>query len=378
MKNLLFAISMLFLFSCGGGNEEKLADDFSNITFTIDTVMVDSKGEFLFLQMGLRWSDVSTDGKYFFNFNINQHHLEVIDLEKLELEKIVPFDKEGPNGTGSRFGQVHSIGKDSLYFSSLFDHEIFDWNGKKIKSNTTKNVTFSGDGFGDNEALPMPVMWSKNADQIFGLGRNWMEPETSFIKIDFAEKSFHRMELPAFDIMKEFHYTMEQPKVWFGPEYFTSIVGEKVMLSIAVAHPIYTYNISNGQLDLHTAPLGLTAEEKSAKPPKQVRGIEENRKVDQMLKEQINFMPPIWDEKNKRFYRFSYEEIFPTNGDEFNLERKAKVYLTALDENFSILSEQIVSSLEYIPSRAFVKEGNIWIPVNIDDELGFVRFSFMP
>jgi hypothetical protein len=171
---------------------------------------------------------------------------------------------------------------------------------------------------------------------------------------------------------------MEQPKVWFGPEYFTTIVGERVILSIAVAHPIYSYNISNGKLSLHSNHPKLTAGEKTTKPPKQVSGREENREVDRMLKEQINFLHPVWDEKNKRFYRFSYEEIFPSDLDEINVERRAKVYLTVLDEDFAILSEQVMSSLNFIPSRSFVREGNIWIPVNIDDELGFVRLIQMP
>ena len=166
---------------------------------------------------------------------------------------------------------------------------------------------------------------------------------------------------------------MEQPQVWFGPSYFTSIVGEQVLFSIAVAHPIYSYNISTGKLDLHQVAPHLTADAKSIKPPKQVSGREENRKVDRMLKEQINFLHPFWDEKNKVFYRFSYEEIFPEEEDAQNLERKANVYLTRYDENFSILSEQLMGNLPFIPRRAFTKGGNIWIPINLDDELGFVR-----
>jgi len=372
MKHILLALVILiFVNSCAPSGEKET--DFSTITYSLDTVMVDAKEEFLFLQLELRWSDISSDGKYFYNFNINQHALEVIDLDKMELERIVPFEKEGPDGTGARIGQIHSIGKDSLYFSSDFTHEIFDLNGKKSMSHNTKNITFTEDKFGDNEFLPMPVMYSKHPDRIFGLGRNWMEPETSFISIDFSQQAFKRIELPAFDVMKDFHYSMEQPQVWFGPQYFTSLVGEKVIFSIAVAHPVYSYDISTGKLDLHQVPPHLTAAAKSIKPPKQVSGREENRKVDRMLKEQINFLHPFWDVKNKVFYRFSYEEIFPEQMEEQNLERNAKVYLTRYDENFSILSEQQISNLPFIPRRAFTREGNIWIPINLDDELGFVR-----
>lgn len=375
MKNSILAfVAISLLIACDSSKDNKM--DYSEITFSMDTVMVDSKDELLFLQMNLRWSTISPDETYFYNFNYNQHVLEVIDLDNLELQSIQPFEKEGPNGTGGRVGQIHSIGKDSLYFSSHFDHEIFSPEGKKLKSHTTKNIVFSGGGFGDDEALPMPVMWSKETDRIFGLGRNWMEPETSFLKIDLTQKTFQRMELPAFDIMKEFHYTMEEPKVWFGPEYFTSIVGKKVILSTIVTHSVYTYDIPSGELELQSLQPRLTEGEKKVRPPKQVSDRNENRPVDQMLKEQINFLHPIWDEKTRRFYRFSYEEIFPLQENENNLAKEARVYLTALDKSFTILSEQLLPDLTFIPTKAFAKGGNIWIPINLEDELGFVRIIF--
>lgn len=375
MKNSILAFVAISLFiACSSSKESKM--DYSEITFSMDTVMVDSKNELLFLQMNLRWSTVSPDETYFYNFNYNQHVLEVIDLDKLELQSIQPFEKEGPNGTGGRVGQIHSIGKDSIYFSSHYDHEIFSTEGKKLKSHTTKNIVFSGGGFGDDEAFPMPVMWSKETDRIFGLGRNWMEPETSFLTIDFSQKTFQRMELPAFDIMKEFHYTMEEPKVWFGPEYFTSLVGEKVILSTVVTHSVYTYDIPSGELELQSLQPRLTEGEKKVRPPKQVSNRDENRQVDQMLKEQINFLHPIWDEKSRRFYRFSYEEKFPLQENENNLTKEARVYLTALDESFTILSEQLLPDLKFIPTKAFAKGGNLWLPINLEDELGFVRIIF--
>lgn len=95
-----------------------------------------------------------------------------------------------------------------------------------------------------------------------------------------------------------------------------------------------------------------------------------------MLKEQINFLHPIWDEKTRRFYRFSYEEIFPLQENENNLAKEARVYLTALDKSFTILSEQLLPDLTFIPTKAFAKGGNIWIPINLEDELGFVRIIF--
>ncbi|WP_209329968.1 DUF4221 family protein [Lunatimonas salinarum] len=374
MKKLkLLLLPLLTFYACSSSNQE--ATEFGELVFSLDTLMIDPKDEILFLQGGFRWSDTSSDRRYFYNFNYTNSVLEVIDLNKLELERVVAYEKEGPNGTGGRVGKIHYLGQDSLYFSSHFDHEIFDLKGRKILSHTTKNVSFSGGEFGENEALPMPVMWSKQPHRIVGLGRKWIEPETSFVSIDFSQRTFDRRELPAFDILNDFHYTMEQPQVWFGPEYATSIVGETVLFSISVASPIYRYHIPSNELELHRAIPSLTAGEKTVKPPKQVSNREEYRPVDRMLREQINFQHPIWDETRGIFYRFTYQEIFPQNPDEPDPYRKAKVYLTLLDRDLSIVSEHEVPVIDFVPVFPFVKDGAIWMPVNVADELGFARLT---
>jgi hypothetical protein len=58
------------------------------------------------------------------------------------------------------------------------------------------------------------------------------------------------------------------------------------------------------------------------------------------------------------------------------LTKEARVYLTALDESFTILSEQLLPDVKFIPIKAFAKGGNLWLPINLEDELGFVRIIF--
>lgn len=372
MKNYLLLIFSVLLFSCGGREKQT---DFSNLSIKIDTVMVDSKDEILFLQMGFRWSDVSSDGKYFYNFNINKHALELINLETLEFEDHVYFEKEGPNGTGSRFGQIHSIGKDSLYFSSQFSHDVFDLKGKKLISHSTRNVQFSEGEFNPDEIIPTPHMRSSNPNQIFGFGKSWKAGETSFLKIDFSNNSLKRWELPGFEILKSYYYHMLKPQVWFGPNSFSSIVGNKILLSMGVSSDIYLYDIEKDEMILKSTSPTLTAKEKTRKPPVQVYSREENRDIDQMLREQINFQHPLWDSKSKRFYRFSYVEVFPSIESENDSVNDIQVYLTVFDEQFSIIAEQALPSLKIIPNHAFIKDDDIWIPVNLEDEMGFVRLK---
>src|SRR5690554_6965622 len=92
------------------------------------------------------------------------------------------------------------------------------------------------------------------------------------------------------------------------------------------------------------------------------------------LKQEINFMPPFWDERSQRFYRLSYQKL-PTSsvGDGI----KANVYLTILDPGLNQIGEARVPQLTRRPGKHFARDGEIWIYVNIMDEMGFIRLAIL-
>ncbi len=82
------------------------------LSYTIDTVLIDSKDEILFLQRDLYVSDYAEFDGILYNFNDLTHHVEQIDLNNLTLEKTIPFEQEGPNGIGfwtPDLQAVHSV-----------------------------------------------------------------------------------------------------------------------------------------------------------------------------------------------------------------------------------------------------------------------------
>ncbi len=132
MKHELLAILSLTLFiACGSSKEREM--EFSQITFSMDTVMVDAKGEFLFLGWGLSTACISKDGNVLYNFNIQEPSLESIDLNNLVLLEKQPFDKEGPDGVGNkgRGGIVH-MGDDKILFKGWPSPVIFNIKGEKL------------------------------------------------------------------------------------------------------------------------------------------------------------------------------------------------------------------------------------------------------
>jgi hypothetical protein len=47
-----------------------------------------------------------------------------------------------------------------------------------------------------------------------------------------------------------------------------------------------------------------------------------------------------------------------------------------MDDTFSVTAEIPVPAFNQNPSKSFVKDDQVWVFVNLDDELGFVRLSF--
>lgn len=78
------------------------------------------------------------------------------------------------------------------------------------------------------------------------------------------------------------------------------------------------------------------------------------------------------------YYRFSHKEVFEdasTEAFQFPTATGAEVFLTIFDENLSMLAETEISSISMPPQKHFVKDGKIWMFVNMEDEIGFVRLA---
>ncbi|MCH7410942.1 DUF4221 domain-containing protein [Belliella sp. DSM 111904] len=88
-SSLKILLGIILLLSCSKPSNETL--QFSdNVKLEIDTVLVDSQGEALFLNWNLQNASLSTDSKYLYNLNITETSLEKIDLDDLQfVNKII-------------------------------------------------------------------------------------------------------------------------------------------------------------------------------------------------------------------------------------------------------------------------------------------------
>lgn len=95
IRNLFFCLIIFSFFRCKESSESSNSGNIlENLTFTVDSVMIDSKGKFFDLRRGPRTSSFSKEGKYLFLFNSKTSQIQQINLDKLEWEKDFDFEVE--------------------------------------------------------------------------------------------------------------------------------------------------------------------------------------------------------------------------------------------------------------------------------------------
>src|SRR5690606_1272400 len=102
---LLTPIILAVFASCASKESSENTSPSRKISYELDTVMVDAGDDIIHINWNLTTSDLSADHKYFYNFKTgsNTPGLEVIDLENLKLDHVIPMELDGPNGLRSPY-----------------------------------------------------------------------------------------------------------------------------------------------------------------------------------------------------------------------------------------------------------------------------------
>lgn len=293
MKYIVTLIILLTLLSCGN-RVEKVVED-NQLAFSMDTVVVDSKGEFLFLNWGMSTACISEDSKTLFNFNIQEPSLETIDLDKLKLINIQPFDKEGPNGVGNKGrGGIVLIGDDRILFKGWPSPDIFTTKGEKlpdlaglygIKTKATEN----GKDFmyeAVNVADPQFVYGIINENSV----KNF-----EFGKLNLLDSSFQTYALPTWEKFDAFTITYDDGNttdIW-GPLIYVVNIQQQIIVSSNISSELYVYNPNSDSLHHFTYSYKLTKSEKTGSYPTEISDPKEFHNIFKSIYGDVSFLPPI-------------------------------------------------------------------------------------
>lgn len=366
MRNVWY-LAIILLVSCSGKTGKSEPDFFTDIQFSLDTVIIDPGDEILFLKHQLLNADMGTDGKYFYNFNGDDHTLEKINLDELRLEEKLPFEKEGPNGTGPGIGVMRIIDESHVSITGMYQSSLFSMEGEKLMTVYYENFSLADWHNGGDLLKGDRVLLDPDAKRLYGLIQGYEDKRFVLGLLHLEEYETARVKLKSFDKVPDysFMYHVGKSTIHQTPKVGIEKFGRKVMLWNEITNALMWYDTEMDSLFMKSYASQLTANQKE-KAYKKVHETPEEFKVEYArYKQEISFMSPFWDSDRQCFYRFSYEEN----------ESKTMVYLTAFDKDLNMLGEILVPQLTKKPGRHFARDGKVWIYENINDEMGFVRLA---
>lgn len=380
MKKILPILSLLAFASCGekGSSEKSESTNIlENLTFSVDTVVVDPGEDIIDLSNALRLADVSTDRRYLYLFQESDNRLSVVNLDQLTLQEKTPFEKEGPNGVGSFLWNFDVLSNDRFLLKTYNSAGIFDYQGKKYESiNLDKEEI---DGIEEKNLQNNNLKVSKDLKWYYGIPGSAFNQEN--IQVELAVIDCESMEgkllnMPALDQTQLYRLMLRSNEMIqiYSEDFYLSEHKGKFMITSSVTSDIYTYDPASDSLSLHVINPEYAPKEKTDPPAQmEVTDMDAWRKEIEKLRTQVKYNGLLWDESSGHFFRFA-SVLIPSMMDD--IPSKTKVFLLAFDEELNLIGEIELDDLDTEPSFPFFKDGKLYSYVNVEDELGFAVFTF--
>ncbi|WP_339758253.1 DUF4221 family protein [Algoriphagus aquimarinus] len=371
MRNtFLLLLLSIFCLSCSkqpdGSNKSEF--DFS---YSIDTVMVDPGDGIIYLKRGLNIAALFTDKKQLFNFNPDIPELEVIDLEKLNVDHRIKMEKEGPLGTGDpRNILISTDGK--IFFTSFVDVREFNAQLDSLKTYTIPKEKF--EGLDADEALGADFHVSADGKFLFvPYGpEDFQKAKNGLAIIDLGTMDLKKVPLDLFERSNEYVRTWIengnlQSQTRETLNYYQ--LKEKLIISSHNFNEAVLYDLTTDSLTHKVFKSKLTPNAKKVSERTTGNSFEEMLEIGEEAQKQVEFGNFLYDDKSEKVFRFT-TDLDRMIGDSATF----KNVITIFDSDLNQLHEEVVNFNR--PNFSFFKDGKLYSYVNIEDELGFAVFTF--
>lgn len=378
MKKLFYIAVFASLWACGEKSTDSKIANAIELSYEIDTVMVDAGEHFFFLNWGLGIADVTADRKLLYNLNPQTLLLEVVDLDALALKETIQLEKEGPNGVGGGFIsrlQVLSNGNLMLYdFNKIVEVNPA---GELVKKHEFDNTTLSGYDIGEDEKVSYSGIFSPDGKIYIGEMEDvdFKAPGKGLAVINTESMEVKFVPTDAFSKLDEFRIMMEMntdggtSSMSTGESVYLKFINDQFIMTNSAFNEVYIYDETLDSLMHKTFESSLTGNERIKNFPTQVDSREALFEASAEKQKQVRFGSMIQHNKENLIWRFS------TDLDRMIADSVViKQVVTLFDTDYTMLSEQTLENFTN-SSTQFFKDGMLYSYLNIDDELAFVRLK---
>jgi len=383
MRKLVTILSLIVLAACGEkpkSEEVSVVEEpkniLENLTYTLDTVVVDPVDDIINLKQGITPWAISEDKAYFFHYTIQGEVLSIIDLNALRLVKQQVFEKEGPNAIVRHTTNLQKAGENQLMFIGLIHQGIYDFDGHKIKTIKfdPSQITGLTDEFEDSRHYK--IARSKNREKYFSLPGGYGKGRKKFLVVDLEGNQGKVHDLPLFDFLSDYavKLNMSNGGGFKREEIFLKQTADgNMIISNSAAGDIYLFDVLSDSLIWIPVAHTLVPNKINVEMKPQVQSMQEFEVESEKRRTQIYFEPFLYDDQSGYYFRFAR---IGKAGQHDMSSPKSDIYLFAYDKDFNLIGETKLQEFIKVPSSPFFKDGKLYSYVNVDDELGFAVFTF--
>ncbi|MBN3581617.1 DUF4221 domain-containing protein [Algoriphagus aestuarii] len=371
MKRII-PILFLFAFASCGGEKDVKSEDPQPFTFSveIDTVQIDFKDRFYFMEIYLATANVSPDKKFLYNLNSFAPNLEIIDLDEQELIKIEPMEKEGPIGIGPVVFGIYVTQQKEIVVEGWNEYRVFDSLRTEMKTIKIGPNYFKGDEMEEGERFEYHPIFSDDRSHLYAIYKEDAGKKVGGTKglalVDLLNSTIRKIPIPELSSLKQFiiqnQYGFEK-----GESSYIAKSKNNLIVSTSAFNEAFVFDMKNDTLIHKVFHSQLTADAKKGNPTKESISKEDREASFNEHSKEVQFGKFLYDEQNEKFWRFSYDKDRMI-GDSVAM----KTVLTIFDSDLDQLHEEKVE-YDYSYYQSFFKDGMLYSYINLNDEMAFIR-----
>lgn len=368
MKTLNKILIFFFFSSCGQSLSPKEKNEFA---FKVDTVLIDSGSDIIFLRDNLSQSVVSLDGRYLYNYNAEKPAIEKINLIDEILEEVIHIEREGPNGIGDFLLSLNILNDSLFVISGSDNYSILDNKGGLVKSKKLGYHFYYDEKLVDSY---MTMGFLYRDQKAYSIIAKHQDFSNKLMVYKEETDSVQIFDIPKSGLIKSASVVWAPGNsIYEVPQLSLSELDKRILIAHSKYPDIVVSDFDSIDL-IHYYP-----ESKLYSRLEEVKEVpfEENEeKVEEFLLDldkRMNFLPPIWDNQSKVFYRWGFKL---SSGIKDLETREYDNFLFIMDSTFQIQKEFKIPEVRLRPYNIFLRENKLYLYHNYNDELMFIRIWF--